>query len=279
MRYLLTIATLLLLLGCKKTPEVEPGSIQLFGHQGGGTFGIGKNIPGNTLQSMELGAFEYGLKGLEIDVQLSSDSVPFLFHDASLWALANEEGMVNDHPASTLSKIRYHSTFHGNDGGPFYLARLDEALPRFATPAYGIEFFFDAKLNFAEGADNDLLQTTLAHKMLDLIDRYEMQYRTIVASNSNHFLNTFQAFIPEVRLVYYGPNVEAAINNAYTEGYWGIGFDHESTTASGVQQTHAAGLKYVSWGARTKSTSHKLLEAKPDVIITDNIPYMMEVVQ
>ncbi|WP_431297992.1 glycerophosphodiester phosphodiesterase family protein [Tabrizicola sp. BL-A-41-H6] len=43
--------------------------------------------------------------GIEIDIQLSSDGVPIVFHDDELDRLTGETGPVSDHPAKELTRI------------------------------------------------------------------------------------------------------------------------------------------------------------------------------
>lgn len=57
--------------------------------------------PENTLAAIA-GAIDAGARAIEIDVQLSADRVPVLFHDRSLWRICRKRGRVSQYPASKL---------------------------------------------------------------------------------------------------------------------------------------------------------------------------------
>lgn len=67
--------------------------------------------------------------GLEIDLQLSSDAVPMVFHDDLLQRLTRHYGLVRDHTAAELQAMRLS---HGNEGIPTFedfLDLVDAAVP------------------------------------------------------------------------------------------------------------------------------------------------------
>jgi len=60
-------------------------------------------FPENTLESLEA-ALDAGARYVEFDVQLSSDGVPVLLHDATLDRTAGAPGCVHDLPWATLAE-------------------------------------------------------------------------------------------------------------------------------------------------------------------------------
>lgn len=66
--------------------------------------GAGRLAPENTLCAFRRGA-ELGWRGFECDVQLSSDGVPFLLHDARLERTTNGRGVGSATPWSTLATL------------------------------------------------------------------------------------------------------------------------------------------------------------------------------
>lgn len=63
-----------------------------------------KGAPENSLAAFEA-AVEAGY-GVELDVRLSSDSVPVVFHDGGLERLIGRQGRVSDHTAAELGAMR-----------------------------------------------------------------------------------------------------------------------------------------------------------------------------
>lgn len=60
--------------------------------------------------------------GLEIDLQLSSDGVPLVFHDDILQRLTRHYGLVRDHSAAELATMRLS---HANESIPTFAAFLE----------------------------------------------------------------------------------------------------------------------------------------------------------
>lgn len=63
------------------------------------------HFPENTLLALEK-AIEAGAKYLEVDVQLSADRVPYLFHDRDMMRLCEQPNAVHDYTAAELNEFR-----------------------------------------------------------------------------------------------------------------------------------------------------------------------------
>ena len=73
--------------------------------------GAAGEAPENTLASFEL-ALRQGVDGIELDVQLSSDGVPVVIHDARLRRTTSGSGWVWEHRASVLRRLDAGSWFN-----------------------------------------------------------------------------------------------------------------------------------------------------------------------
>lgn len=69
--------------------------------------GYAANYPENTMAAMQA-AVDKGVKLLELDVQLTRDQVPIVFHDDTLIRTAGIDGCVMDMDWSELSKVSAH---------------------------------------------------------------------------------------------------------------------------------------------------------------------------
>ncbi|MBF0381117.1 MAG: hypothetical protein HQL69_08865 [Magnetococcales bacterium] len=68
--------------------------------------GIPAQFPGNSLQGLDA-ALKLGIKYLEFDIQISSDGVPVLFHDANLKRETGVNTRVEDLTWNQLQKIKF----------------------------------------------------------------------------------------------------------------------------------------------------------------------------
>jgi glycerophosphoryl diester phosphodiesterase len=73
--------------------------------------GAAGEAPENTVASFEL-AWRQGMDGVEFDVQLSSDDVPMVIHDARLARTTSGSGWVWEHRASVLRRLDAGSWFN-----------------------------------------------------------------------------------------------------------------------------------------------------------------------
>ena len=100
------ILYLLALMGRRKHPGLEKLKGFLYAHRG---FHDGNvSIPENSLASFEA-AIAAGY-GIELDVQLSSDKVPMVFHDADLLRVCGVEGKIWDYTCAELQQMKLFAT-------------------------------------------------------------------------------------------------------------------------------------------------------------------------
>ncbi len=85
-------------------PPVQP--FLVVGHRG-----ASGSAPENTLVSFEL-ALRQGADAIEFDVQVSSDGVPVVIHDARLDRTTSGSGRVSEHRASVLRRLDAGSWFN-----------------------------------------------------------------------------------------------------------------------------------------------------------------------
>jgi glycerophosphoryl diester phosphodiesterase len=63
-----------------------------------------RRYPENTLPAIK-GALDVGARYVEVDVQLSSDGVPVLFHDRTLGRICRQRGAIHHHTAAQLQQF------------------------------------------------------------------------------------------------------------------------------------------------------------------------------
>ena len=82
--------------------------------------------PENTLPAVQ-GAIHAGAKFVEVDVQMSRDKVPFLFHDKTLRRICNQPGSMRDYSAEQLKTFTAADTARfGDRFKAVRLATVDE---------------------------------------------------------------------------------------------------------------------------------------------------------
>ncbi|UOQ77252.1 hypothetical protein MUN84_00480 [Hymenobacter sp. 5516J-16] len=102
-----------------------PRAPVVIGHAGSGFFHPANALPPNSLRGLTR-ALQRGADGVEVDVRLSQDSIPVLYHDHTLDSMTDGTGCVSQTPATQLTRRRYQ-------GGWLYDWRQQERLITFET--------------------------------------------------------------------------------------------------------------------------------------------------
>lgn len=83
--------------------------------------GYAHHFPENTLLALEE-AIKVGARYVELDVQLSADHIPHLFHDKSLDRMCGQPGAIHDYTAAELAE------FHASEPGRFGYKFVDNPI-------------------------------------------------------------------------------------------------------------------------------------------------------
>ena len=170
----------------------KPDRRKLFGvyYAHRGLFDNRSAAPENSLAAFRL-AVESGY-GIELDVQLSKDDIPVVFHDATLKRMCGVDGHVWDYTLAELQQMK--------------LASSDETIPTFAdvldTIAGKVPLIVEYKL--------DRVQTKVCELGNELLNAYVEKYHGVYCIGSFHPL----------ALIWYRKNRPDIIRGQLSEEFW-----------------------------------------------------------
>jgi len=194
MKILLIVIILLILYLFLIAPRMfkKPDRSKLMGvhYAHRGLFDNNSDAPENSLAAMRL-AVENGY-GIEMDVQLSKDGVPVVFHDASLKRMCGIDGKVWDYTLEELQQMK--------------LASSNETIPTFAdvldTVAGRVPLIIEYKL--------DRVQTKVCELGNELLTAYEAKY------NGSYCIESFHPFA----VLWYKKNRPDVIRGQLSMEFW-----------------------------------------------------------
>lgn len=125
----------------------------------------------NTRQAV-FSAMEQGTDYAEIDVQLTKDGVPVLFHDGNLWRMAGRAESVGELTWAELQEIPVSDKNHPGETGK--IASLEEVLSVLACRP-GMGLLIELKPEAGTG-------DALAQAIIQLVERYEFGRRAMFMS-------------------------------------------------------------------------------------------------
>lgn len=135
--------------------------------------GASAYYPENTLPAFR-GAAEMGAEMIELDVTMSGDGVPVVFHDAKLHKHTNGSGLVSNHSLAELKKLDAGGWFSSEYAGE-EIPTLEEVL-QFAQGkiAVNIEIKTEAVTDRVEGG--------VEEKAIALVKEYGMEDHVLFSS-------------------------------------------------------------------------------------------------
>lgn len=256
MRSPIQLFVLTSLLGCNAP---DGSGVLRIGHGGSGMNGP---YPMNSEAAMVHGLAS-GSDGIELDVQLTSDSVLVAYHAEFLEEQTNCQGLVN---SMTWSQIKNCQNVNEEDSA-FPIVRLDHLLPFLSQKYPTADFTLDCKL-FAQGDWWPYLRT-YARALNSL--RSTMGNKLIAECQVEDFLRLLQLEAPSIPLYLYCIDVDVSIRRAATSRFDGIIMNTSQLNKNDVTTAHDLGLRVVVFGVGGYWSRRKALLAKVDRIQLDQL--------
>ena len=233
--------------------------LEVLAHRGGA-----EEAAENTLESFEY-SISLGCKFIETDVQVSSDGIPYIFHDNDLKRICNLPYKFDSLSSQEIDDLRIF--------GDHKIPKLDDALNTFPSTSFQIDFKTDEVVNPA----------------LEVISKSNASERVCVASFNSERLNNVRSTHPHL-CISMGPNEVAktlmssfGIYRGIVPGdclqipirYYGV----RIVTKRFVNYLKSKGIKIMVWTINDVKTFNYLIDLKVDGIITDKPKLLFETLQ
>jgi glycerophosphoryl diester phosphodiesterase len=244
----------------------DPCSTLIIGHSGMGVDHA--LVPNGHASIME--ALALGVDGVELDVQLTADSVLVAFHDQDLAASTTCSGIVN---ALTWAQLKDCTTTRPGNSD-VAIARVDSLLLEAATRFPEASFTLDCKL-FAQGdwwsylqAYTDALTALEAHPALT--------GKLLVECQVDPFLLLLQSKTGTTPLFRYDDDADLATQRAVASHYAGITVHHQRISEEQVAFAQGLGLDVALFGTGGRMSHWLALRKRPDRLQTDDPAALVE---
>jgi glycerophosphoryl diester phosphodiesterase len=260
----------LMLFGCKKDPSLQQEPTlngkpaRIIGHGG---MGIGYKYPMNSFESLSE-ALDSGVDGIEMDVQMTADSVLVLYHGKDLETETGCNGQVRGHSYVELKDCNYERKLFA---GPVPLITAEDFFRRIGKKDFRVTL--ECKIEF--GADPSHVNR-FARNLAAFIEKHQLVARSYVESYNLDFLRQLKQLNDSLRLfVYAGDMRETLIADAYVPLH-GVTIDLARADASFIQQAHKHVLEVSVFNVRTERDNVKALNIGADNIQTDKVRHLVD---
>jgi glycerophosphoryl diester phosphodiesterase len=238
----------------------------IFAHRGGA-----KLAPENTLPAFENG-MRLGADGVELDVRLSGDGVPVVFHDPDLARTTNRSGLVSRLTASELARV--DAGFHFESAGAHAFRGQGIGVPSLESVIRRLDA---ARVIVEMKGDQSELATAVAH----VIRRTNAVDRVCVGSFSQRLLDTLRREAPEITTSASQPEARWTLHRSWVR--WPlpsrrpfVAFQVPEragrlrvVTPSFIRQVHREGRVVQVWVVDAAEDARRLLAWGVDGLITD----------
>ena len=208
--------------------------------------------------------------GVEVDVQMTVDSVAVLFHDASLESSSNCTGFTQNFSFEELNNCRYRQSTHNER-----IISLETILNRYKNHLTEFFLFLDIKLY-------DHQDQYYAARLIRSLGRLFRNYPTfaekmIVQSGSSAFLTQVRHEISGAVLMLKTDNFNDGYIVCSELGLNGLVITHKKINRAQVKQAHGLNLYIVLTDISSRGDAVNALRNNPDFVQTDNVSLMQKI--
>ena len=259
----------------RKTVEPGPdGGLLVIGHRGASW-----SAPENTHAAF-VRAFADGADGIEFDVRLASDGVPYVFHDTTLERTVGADGDADRLPSTTLEKFHVGAWF--NERYPRRALVSYEWEEKIPTLAQVFERYGSHLLYAEMKCEDAARQPALAQAVVELIHKHNLASRVVVKSFALASLREVKRLAPEIRTAaLFGrswprPFVPAARILAEAEacGADEISLHHSLLRHGTVEEARRRGFEVLTWTVNSSTWLRRALALKLRAVFTDQPGWM-----
>jgi glycerophosphoryl diester phosphodiesterase len=256
--------------GERKTEGAPPDRGPLIiGHRG-----ASGHAPENTHAAFAL-AFEQGADGVEFDVRLARDGVPFVFHDEACERILGIYGAIDRFESETLG--HFHVGHWFNERYPHrahYAYEWGEKIPMLA------EVFerYGAHTLYAEMKCEDVSRRPeLARAVVELIRKHGLAARVVVKSFALDSLREVKRLAPEVRTAaLFGrswprpfPSAARIIAEAEACGADEISLHRSLLREATVREAKRRGFDVLVWTVNSRGALRRAFKLELKAVFTD----------
>lgn len=276
---------LICLLGCYQFDRKEldnlHGELKVIGHGGSGFASLipFNPYPANSLISI-LSALEEGADGVEVDVHFTADQNFLIYHDNRLESKTTLTGCPSDYSLSELSQLHYQLGFPFDLIQDEALISLKELIQQLNLKHPQKELHLDLRnysdcLSLDENEKRELdyirsLRDSLISWKVDLnkITVITYSWRILGWLKENKFPGKLSLELADRK----NAPIKWALENQITS----LTIKPNLLDPAYSDSLHQLGFELITFGAKSKSGNLDLLKKNPDLIQTDNVRALRE---
>ena len=230
--------------------------------------------PANSMTSLTK-ALAAGADGLEVDIHLSQDGIPILFHDLRLEPMTPARGLIEEKPAASVVGLPYQGGFFYDLFQQEKVISFEDLLRALQTYPQRPHLHLDLR---QEGPDRS---GYYARTLLALLDRYQYPVEKLTfISPEVAVLQAFQQAEPRASyLLDSKGDFEAVLQQALAHRLHGLVVNARDMDPERMRRVRQHRLQVVLFGPKSPLSIYKALLLAPDALEVNNVPAMVDMVK
>jgi glycerophosphoryl diester phosphodiesterase len=266
-----------------KIENLNSNKIDIISHAGGfpSLLNPTQLYPSNSLQAIKR-AVEDGAEGLEVDIQMTKDSVLVLYHDQKLDSETNGEGCIPEKSYEDISKLKYRLGFPFDWFQDEGILRFDELVTFCKSRPAGFNLYLDFHgYNYCNRAEGYSKSGSALRQIVKTCDELEFNIKNV------HFISGNGAILRAFQRMDSTPNLVLEVFDSLEVGAaeaQSLGLDNVITKSKllsfeGVRKAHNLGVKVHTFGVKSRLSLSKIIEMNVDGIQTDNTGALIDLLR
>lgn len=263
MKIVIIFILLFVISSCNKQTDLP--IVDVFGHAGTSLHREKSVYPSNSFESIKYAVDILDADGVEIDVQMTKDSVLVLYHDPYLEESSDFTGCISQYNYNDIKKLKLDKT-------GYKLVTLSDVL-LFLQSRDKLVYLDVKGYNYCN--ENYISQTAFQfafNQSLTGIDE-SFKNKIILGMSNLIFLNAIDHSLK----CYENSNVISAIENADENNIKAVLFHRDAINETESELLDASGLYWGVFGIKDKWSIESVISLNPNFIITDNIAFTKQI--
>lgn len=269
MRFILCIA--IFLTSCSKQDfqidNLNGNRISTIGHGG---MGIAHAYPMNSFESVASSLY-MDSDGVEIDIDLTIDSVFVAYHDLDLGDRTSVSGPVYMNYWSQISSAVYLDPIYSS----YRLVSLDVLLEGLPDKRNKI-IFLDCKIYSPDTSMQ--YRNTYCNALISIIDKFNIAGNVIIELHNMQYIELLKSKRPDLR-VFIKSGFAQSLAIALDLGLPGMTVSMDHITADNIREAHAHGIMVALYNARTFGRNTDAVKMSPDYIQSDRLSHLISLLK
>lgn len=279
----------LLLFGCTSVDtanidNLNNGKILKLGHAGLGFKSLINPFnpyPTNGITALKK-AMDYGADGIEVDLQMTKDSVIVLYHDMTLEGSTNMEGCIPEKTWSEIKNAEYKLGFFYDLFQSDNILRLDSLLSWCQSLDVFPHLHFDTRIhNMCDDTSPYSYKVDMGTVLVQLLTEYQVPpEKVLIISSVSTFVEHLQTINKTFPISYEETaDFEKGLNLVVELGISSMTIKPKLLTKEKVAEAHKNNIEIVTFGAKSRSGNANLIRLNPDVIHSNNVRALIDLLK